>query len=530
MKKGIILLITIIAFNVKAQNVAINATGAVPVASAMLDVSSTNSGMLVPRMTTAQRNAIAAPATGLLVYDTTVPGFWYFDGVIWRPLLNNATGWLTTGNAGTNGGSTVAQGTNFLGTTDNQNIDIRTNNIYRARFSNLGEFFMGTLNTTLAGDFCNIVSVGAFPWAVNGYSGLNGSGVYGQITGGTTIYGAIQGEYAGTNAQGTGVRGSYMTGTSGTSFIALTSGVNGGATSAGSYKCGVWGSGGTSTRSGGVIGIDGNFARGALGYYSSGFVDIAVYGFGQGHTNGVAGGRFSSEGLTPVYDKPNNFIGLGIYGGVMGGWVKGLVYGTNFSGEKYGVYVHGNTVTNSNYVQLNSTQGSINRVASYATTALTNELTSKGKIQLNNGEAFVSLDNNFKDLCEEGSLVITSTPMGNCNGVYIKNVTRDGFTVKELNNGTSNVQVSYIVSGTLKNAKSFSEPEILSKDYEKNMDGVMHNDGDPDTQGAPIWYDGQKVRYDKPDESLRAKEMEQVNKEMEKALRPKEETTGKNKK
>ena len=50
------------------QNVGIGTT--TPDASSMLDVTSTSKGMLVPRMTTAQRTAIAAPTNGLLVYDT----------------------------------------------------------------------------------------------------------------------------------------------------------------------------------------------------------------------------------------------------------------------------------------------------------------------------------------------------------------------------------------------------------------------------------------------------------------------------
>jgi hypothetical protein len=66
-----------------AQNVAINATGAAPVASAMLDITSTTSGLLIPRMSSVQRVAIAAPATGLKVYDTTTNTFWWFNGVIW---------------------------------------------------------------------------------------------------------------------------------------------------------------------------------------------------------------------------------------------------------------------------------------------------------------------------------------------------------------------------------------------------------------------------------------------------------------
>jgi hypothetical protein len=43
-----------------------------PDASAKLDVASTTQGILFPRMTTTQKNAIASPAAGLVVYDTTL--------------------------------------------------------------------------------------------------------------------------------------------------------------------------------------------------------------------------------------------------------------------------------------------------------------------------------------------------------------------------------------------------------------------------------------------------------------------------
>jgi len=54
-----------------------------PDASAMLDVSSTNKGLLPPRMTTAQRNAIASPAKGLLVYDTGLNALYHYNGTVW---------------------------------------------------------------------------------------------------------------------------------------------------------------------------------------------------------------------------------------------------------------------------------------------------------------------------------------------------------------------------------------------------------------------------------------------------------------
>lgn len=52
--------------------VCVNESGANATASSVLDVSSTTKGFLPPRMTTTQKNAIATPAAGLVVYDTTL--------------------------------------------------------------------------------------------------------------------------------------------------------------------------------------------------------------------------------------------------------------------------------------------------------------------------------------------------------------------------------------------------------------------------------------------------------------------------
>ena len=68
----------------KAQNVAITDDAAYTAhPSAMLDVKSTNKGLLIPRMTTAQRNAISSPAAGLVVYDTNLGAIYYYDGLAW---------------------------------------------------------------------------------------------------------------------------------------------------------------------------------------------------------------------------------------------------------------------------------------------------------------------------------------------------------------------------------------------------------------------------------------------------------------
>ena len=58
-----------------------------PDASSVLDLRSTTKGLLAPRMTEAQKDAISSPATGLVVYQTNgTAGFYYYDGSAWLPL------------------------------------------------------------------------------------------------------------------------------------------------------------------------------------------------------------------------------------------------------------------------------------------------------------------------------------------------------------------------------------------------------------------------------------------------------------
>ncbi len=57
---------------------------ATPAASAIVDMTSTTQGLLPPRGTTAQMNAIASPAEGLMFYDLTVHKLYVYDGTAWQ--------------------------------------------------------------------------------------------------------------------------------------------------------------------------------------------------------------------------------------------------------------------------------------------------------------------------------------------------------------------------------------------------------------------------------------------------------------
>ncbi len=85
--------IILVGLTTIAQNVAISNDGSEPDPSAMLDVISTDKGILIPRIPFANRTV--NPATGLLIYQTdSVPGFYYFNGGEWIKMADFAqTDW-----------------------------------------------------------------------------------------------------------------------------------------------------------------------------------------------------------------------------------------------------------------------------------------------------------------------------------------------------------------------------------------------------------------------------------------------------
>ena len=66
----------------------INADGSQPDNSAMLDVKSNSKGLLPPRLTAIQINGIVSPATGLMVYNTTIHSICWFNGASWETASN----------------------------------------------------------------------------------------------------------------------------------------------------------------------------------------------------------------------------------------------------------------------------------------------------------------------------------------------------------------------------------------------------------------------------------------------------------
>ena len=173
--KKIILSLTMIAFAtgiIHAQNT-FPATGSAgigttaPNVSSLLEIKSTTKGLLIPRMTTKQKNLIASPALGLLVYQTdSTTGFYYYNGTSWKAIAGTAVtetdpqvGTITTGKIPRWDGSALSTGAIY----DNGNytgVAVTPDSKYR--FNS---------RTTQSGEF-EVLGKSAIRGESNGYSGL----------------------------------------------------------------------------------------------------------------------------------------------------------------------------------------------------------------------------------------------------------------------------------------------------------------------------------------------------------------------
>ncbi|GEM_PF-1916444 len=95
-KLSIVILFSGFTISAFSQGVVIsNNSGAIPDNSAMLEIRSTTQGLLIPRMTTAERTSISAPVAGLLVYDTDFGAFYLRGSSAWIDLSSEI--WTQSG-------------------------------------------------------------------------------------------------------------------------------------------------------------------------------------------------------------------------------------------------------------------------------------------------------------------------------------------------------------------------------------------------------------------------------------------------
>ena len=283
----------------RAQSVGIGTT--TPNAGAILDLSSTNKGLLLPRMTTAQRTAIVNPAQGLIVFDTDTQTNWCYNGTQWTSLVGT--------------GITLP---------------------YSVSTDYPGDVF--TINAAGQGAAIKGITTNEFGFAVVGIgNSAYGYGVFGTSTGanGVGVYGNT------TNA--TAVKANSTTGIAldavSTGNMAIKANILSGANANPVIKA---------THAGSGVAIEGSSSTGygIKGVTSTALTNgAAIHGFNGGtQGSGVFGGANFASGYGV---QGSSTTGTGVYGysnsyrGVAGVTISGsALYGYSSSG--YGLEVIGN--------------------------------------------------------------------------------------------------------------------------------------------------------------------------------------------
>ncbi len=161
------------------QNVGIGTIN--PESSAMLEIKSSEKGFLAPRMSLAQRDLIKNPVEGLLVFQTDVtPGFYYFNGGQWIPMMNSVAtgdinGWALDGNASASGTKAAATVNSFIGTPSGIPINFKVGTT-KAGQIDANNLFMGLTAGLANPTGINNIGLGSNALRVN-TTGANNSGV-----------------------------------------------------------------------------------------------------------------------------------------------------------------------------------------------------------------------------------------------------------------------------------------------------------------------------------------------------------------
>ena len=198
--KKLLLLFTLLyttgATSFAQNNVGINTQA--PNASAALDIVSTTQGILIPRMTQAQRDGISLPATGLMIYQTdNTPGFYYNVGIPtaknWVPVAPSSSGGSTVFGDGSAGALNITANTNWI-TSPPSNFNFQFSSITVAAnvtltvpsgtklFCSGNVSISGTITVTGTEKIVGTVTSGAISGVARTFAGSGDNFSYGLLT------------------------------------------------------------------------------------------------------------------------------------------------------------------------------------------------------------------------------------------------------------------------------------------------------------------------------------------------------------
>jgi hypothetical protein len=201
------------------------------------------------------------------------------------------------------------------------------------------------------------------------------------------------------------------------------------------------------------------------------------------------GGYFTSWTTGSGKDDTAIGVGLGSWGDLFGADIHGQVYGTFTEGGNYGLYSHGAIFRDDLDVHLQHTKNNSTTVL-YTNVSTDVTVQTSGFGTLSQGSCQVVFDDNFANAVSSAEpIIITVTPHGNTNGVYISDVKSSGFTVMENNQGKSSVDFSFIAIGRRAGYENPQLPqEVISADYVSNLSRGLNADANMDVDGEGLYY------------------------------------------
>lgn len=516
-------LFLIISISSRAQ-VGINTTN--PDNDAILDVVSTAAnpgGLLLPRVAltgTANVAPLSAHVQGMTVYNTATaadvtPGYYYNNGTQWVRLAADAPSddWSRVGNAGTVPGTGVGQ--NYIGTTDPQAFIVGTQGTERIRVLPNGQVVINDFSAPFGSDRLTVRGASDDD-VINGYATGNGRAIYASSADYDAIYatgyrfGVFGNGLIGLLGIGnTGVQG-QSTSPSGTGVIAA--GNNGSAYVLGSGTgvsasgdTGVYAKSTTSSNGVGLIGLGNNNSSNIVvpiegtGVAGSG-TKLGVFGYaGNGDVSNVnrgnSAGRFvldaDNDATTNNGNNGNRAVAIlagfdnvaatrpngnsipardSYFGGYFSGGNQNNSPSYAYVGLKHNTDPNGNAGTDFKVIGPgnNSTiikDGANNPRIMFSPEAPEILFQDFGVGRLVNGIARIEIDPILSQsiyVDQNHPLKVFVTLEGDCKGIFITNKSQNGFTVKELQNGKSNVSFSWQIVASRADTKDASG-KIISK-------------------------------------------------------------------
>lgn len=209
--------------------------------------------------------------------------------------------------------------------------------------------------------------------------------------------------------------------------------------------------------------------------------------------------------LSPLSGTAIN-IGIGAYGDLFGADIHGRIYGLYTEGGVYAAYSNGDVYTKGLDIQLQRNNQNEEKLAALYNMVSTDvKVYAAGKGKLINGVCVINFDEKFKNVVSPNEQVmITVTPNGNSNGVYIAEIYRNtGFKVVENNNGSSNVEFTYIAVGTRTGYENPTLPdEVISSDYNEKIATGLNDDSNIGEDGRGLYYQDGKLIVGKHPKTL----------------------------